>query len=559
MKFLRFVCSFAVFAFAVLMIVWKATQSNVVHATQPQSLSEPQLLTAGSGAQLAPATQKPPVSFANAVTYSSGGYEATSVAIGDLNGDGLPDLVVANWCPTSGSCPAGGEVSVMLGNGDGTFQAPAGYSSGGALAHSVAIGDLDGDGRADLVVANECQDYSNCNGGGEVSVLLGNGDGTFRGAVSYSSGGYTAVSVAIGDVNGDGHPDLVVANECCDSTTCDKGGEVSILLGNGDGTFQTAVSYGSGGYLAQNVAIWDLNGDGHPDLVVANGCESSTCDNGGIGVLKGKGDGTFKAAVGYSSGGIQANSVAIGDVNGDGHPDVVVANYCQNPITCRKDGYPAVVGVLLSNGKGTFQAPVSYSLDSPFAESVAIADVNGDGRPDLIVASLCRGLMKCDRGGVDVMLGNGDGTFQAAVGYGSGGYGDNFVAIGDVNGDGRPDVVAANLYVSRSRDTTGMVGVLLNNFTVSTATRVTSSPNPSHVNEVVTLTATVTSNSSVPNGSTVAFYNGATEIGTGTTSNGMASLTTSFSKAGKYTIKASYPGDAFHKASSGTVKQVVNP
>jgi hypothetical protein len=558
MKSLRFVCSFAVFVFAILMIVLVEAQSNpVARADRENALPESQGLRAA--AELGPNRQGLEVRLAKAVTYSSGGYEATSVAIEDLNGDGLPDLAVANWCPTSGSCPAGGEVSVLLGNGDGTFQAPAGYSSGGALAHSVAIGDVNGDGHPDLVVANECQDYSNCNGGGEVSVLLGNGDGTFRGAVSYSSGGYTTVSVAIGDVNGDGHPDLVVANECYDSTTCDNGGEVGVLLGNGDGTFQTAVSYSSGGYLAQNVAIWDLNGDGHPDLVVANGCESSpTCDNGGgISVLMGNGDGTFKAAVSYSSGGIQPNSVAIGDVNGDGHPDVAVANYCQNPSTCRKDGFPASVGVLLGNGDGTFQAPVSYSLDSPFAESVAIGDVNGDGHPDLIVASLCRGLMRCNRGGVNVMLGNGDGTFQAPVGYGSGGYAANFVAVGDVNGDGRPDVVAANLYVSQSRDTTGMVGVLLNNFTVSTATRVTSSPNPSRVKEPVTLTATVTSNSSVPNGSTVAFYNGSTKIGTGTTSNGVASLTTSLSKAGKYTIKASYPGDAFHKASSGTVKQVV--
>ncbi len=107
-----------------------------------------------------------------------------------------------------------------------------------------------------------------------VSVLLGNGDGTFQTAVSYNSGGESATSIAVADVNGDGNPDLLVANECDSSGNCLNGGVVSVLLGNGDGTFQAAVSYNSGGYEAYSIAVADVNGDGYPDLLVANDCAS---------------------------------------------------------------------------------------------------------------------------------------------------------------------------------------------------------------------------------------------------------------------------------------------
>ena len=369
--------------------------------------------------------------FQAPVSYSSGGYEATSVAIGDVNGDGHADLVVANQCQSSSNC--NGAVSVLLGNGDGTFQAPVSYSSGGYYALSVAVGDVNGDGRADLVVANWYQS----NGiNGSLGVLLGNGDGTFQSPVSYSSGGLYAYSVAIGDVNGDGHADLVVANECQSNGDCSSGA-VSVLLGNGDGTFQSAASY-SAGYDAYSVAIGDVNGDGHADLVVANQCQSSSNCNGAVSVLLGNGDGTFQAPVSYSSGGNDALSVAIGDVNGDGHADLVVANECQSNGDCSS----GAVSVLLGNGDGTFQAPVSYRSGGSEATSVAIGDVNGDGHADLVVANQCNS--DCSSGAVSVLLGNGDGTFQAPVSYSSGGYDALSVAIGDVNGDGHADLAVAN-------------------------------------------------------------------------------------------------------------------
>jgi hypothetical protein len=492
-------------------------------------------------AQLVKNSQELPVKFAPVKTYTSGGWSAESVAVSDLNGDGHLDVVVANGL---GSDSTYGEVSVLLGNGNGTFQPAVSYSSGVEFAQSVAIGDVNGDGKPDLVLSNLCD--INCDG--EVSVLLGNGDGTFQPAVTYNSGGSYAWSVAIGDLNGDGIPDLVVANQY--QSCCGGDSEVGVLIGNGDGTFQPAVTYNSGGSASYSVAIGDVNGDGIPDLLVTNECNpNNDCQTGSVGVLLGNGDGTFRAAVTYDS--LQAYFVTIGDVNGDGKPDLVVANYGGSSVS-----------VLLGNGDGTFQPGVTYYTEGDQAESVAIGDVNGDGKPDLVVANYCflgKHGDNCEHGSVSLMLGNGDGTFQAPVIFSSGGVQAESVAIGDVNSDGKPDVLVTNRCGPNDYCTNGTVGILLNKTSsATTTTALTSSPNPSQINESVTLTATVASALVIANGETIAFYDGKTELGTGTTTNGIATLTTSFSKAGKHTIKATYPGDAFHKASSGTVKQVVN-
>lgn len=211
------------------------------------------------------------------------------------------------------------------------------------------------------------------------------------------------------------------------------------------------------------------------------------------------------------------------------------------------------MGVLLANGDGTFQTPFNYNTGSGGANhSVAIADLNGDGHPDVVVASECL-TSECshgaDPGGVSVLLGNGDGTFQNPINYSSGGPDALSVAVADVNGDGRPDLVALNA--------SSTVGVLLNQTLYFTRTVLTLSPNPSLVNQAVTFTATITSTPPVPNGEVVTFYNGTTDLGTGTTTNGVATLTTSFSKALMRAAKATYSGDPFHKASSGTVRETV--
>ncbi len=407
-----------------------------------------------------------PAGFSAELVYSSGGEFAQSVAIGDVNGDGKPDLLVANWCAVEDfDCSySNGTVSVLLGDGLGGFQNSGSYDSGGHYGYSVAVGDVDGDGKPDLIVSNQTDESSRpFEQNGTVSVLPGNGDGTFRPALTYSSGGFIAISVAQRDVNGDGKPDLLVANECATTVSCSNGG-VAVFLGNGNGTFQGAVIYAPGGYLAYSLAVSDVNQDGKPDVIAANQCDSlQDCnlgsDTGEVGVLLGNGDGTFQAALAYNSGGENPTSVTVGDVNGDGIPDLLVALQCASNTDCSTGG----VGVLLGNGDGTFQTAVNYSSGGESASSVAIGDMNGDGNPDLLIANVCASSSDCSTGGAAVLLGNGNGTFQAAVSYSSGGYVAHWVAVGDVNGDGKPDVLVANELAANVNSANGTAAVLLGN------------------------------------------------------------------------------------------------
>jgi hypothetical protein len=313
-------------------------------------------------------------------------------------------------------------VSILLGNGDGTFQTAQNYAvDSGPI--SVASGDFNADGFPDLVVANS---WSNT-----VSLLLGNGDGTFQAAVNYTVGSNPSF-VAVGDFNGDGHLDLVVANA---GTVPQWGDTVSILLGNGDGTFQAAQTYAVGKGPV-SVAVGDFNGDGISDIAVANNLSNS------VSILRGRGDGTFESAYtfGASSGPI---SVAVGDFNGDGKQDIVITNF--HVTVPRPRGFPYVdesdVRVFLGNGDGTFEAAGGKYAVGICPDSVAVADLNGDGIPDLIVANGERSGFGDSR--VSILLGNGDGTFQASQAYGAGGS-PYSVAVGDFNGDGYPDLALAN-------------------------------------------------------------------------------------------------------------------
>jgi Bacterial Ig-like domain (group 3)/FG-GAP-like repeat len=494
----------------------------------------------------ADAPQTPVSSFTAPAVYNSGGDGGLSVAVADLNGDGKLDLVVANQVRCN-SC-SGGSVSVLLGNGDGTLQAAVSYSSGGYSPASVAVADVNGDGKVDLVVANQLA----CNScaSGSVSVLLGNGDGTFQAAVSYGSGGFSADSVAVADVNGDGKPDLVVMNQAFCGFLCGNG-QVGVLLGKGDGTFQTAVIYDSGAYLGYSVAVADVNGDGKLDLVVANGSTSRclSCGVSTFGVLLGNGNGSFKPVVTYAlfaDGGLSM-SLAVADVNGDLKPDLVVTNDC-HPTYCSSSS----VSVLLGKGDGTFQAPAIYDSGGPGAMSLAVADVNGDGKPDLVVASnnpfsyfYCGS--GCQRGQAAVLLGNGDGTFQGPVTYDSGAYFSEAVAVADVNGDGKPDLVVANLCaVSKNCNgastVRGAVSVLIS--APAATTSLVSSRNPSIFGQAVTFTATVSSSLGTPTGK-VTFQGGGAPLAAVSVSGGIARYTTSKLPSGlNHVITALYGGDS---------------
>jgi hypothetical protein len=213
--------------------------------------------------------------------------------VADVNADGKPDIMVAE---TVSTVDHSGVVGVFLGNGDGTFQAAvtqcggAGPGPGPVGWSSVAVADVNGDRKLDLIAVG---------GAAIVGVLLGSGDGTFETPLTYSSGGAEGRSVTVAELNSDGKPDLVVSG-CSDSLYCN--GIVSVLLGNGDGSFQTALSYSSGGLGAHSPQVDDLNGDTKPDIIVANGFFSYSDNRGGVGVLLGQGDGTFNPLVAYYSG-----------------------------------------------------------------------------------------------------------------------------------------------------------------------------------------------------------------------------------------------------------------
>jgi Bacterial Ig-like domain (group 3)/FG-GAP-like repeat len=480
----------------------------------------------------------PLVTFAPASTpgYDSGGVGADQVILADLAGDGIPDMVVCNT----------DSYSVLLGNGDGTFNFNNNYPSAGTGANLCAVADFNGDGYLDIAATTN---YNANDTGGGVDVLLGNGDGTFQDPVSFNAGPIETFAIAVGDINHDGIPDLALTSNC-QFQTC-LNGNVSVAFGKGDGTFQyppTIVASGTG-----PVALADMNGDGNLDIVF----------DGGVLLGDGTNDGTFTPVSGGELLG-GAVAIAIADVNGDGIPDVV-------QVTNNN-----VAGVLLGNGDGTLHQYASYKTGGFWPLSVTIADINGDGRPDLIVGNECQftqkgsGHGRCNSIGEVSVLTNKGGLgplfagFNTARTFASGGFEASSVPVADVNGDGRPDLVISDVCTTSvvgdvPCSTDGFVAVLLNTSSFTTTTTLVPAPNPSFVNQSVLLTATVTSSGSViTNGDTVTFYDGANVLGTAPTTNGVATLSTSFPLKGKHFLKAAFPGDVWNAPSSGLATQVVN-
>ncbi len=424
------------------------------------------------------------VSFSAPATTNmfGGALQPESIAVGDFNRDGKPDLVTPN--------AFGDNVSVLLGNGDGTFQ-PTRFFAAGTFPWSVAVGDFNGDQKPDLVVAN-----GNSN---NVSVLLGNGDGTFQNAQNFAAGA-NPVSVAVGDLNGDGKLDLAVANSVNSLST------FSVLLGNGDGSFGAVQSYPADAFTC-SISIGDFNGDGKPDLTIVNLIASNS-----VSVLLGNGDGTFQTAQTFGAG-FTPDSEALGDFNGDGKLDIAVAN--------RDDPY---VSVLLGNGDGTFETAQNYgALDE--AVTVAAADLNGDGKLDLVVAD--------EPAGLSVLLGNGDGTFQADTNFDPG-QTPTAAAVGDFNGDGKPDIAVANELINS-------YSVLLNQIITTTAV---TAPASATYGAPVMYTASVMNGAAPVTQGTVTFQDDGTPLGAAVPldSSGQATFSFATLNAGSHTISAVYSG-----------------
>ena len=347
--------------------------------------------------------------FSPQQTFAAGNG-AQSQALGDLNGDGKLDMVTANGSAAT--------ASVLLGNGNGTFQTQATVSTGTA-PRSVTLGDVNDDGKLDIITANRESNTA--------SVLLGNGNGTFQTQTTVATGN-RPYSVTLGDVNGDGRLDIITANN--------NDNNASVLLGNGNGTFQTQATFATGS-SPRAVAMGDVDGDGKLDIITANHGDAS------VSVLFGNGNGTFKPNADFATGS-NPRALTLGDVNGDGNLDIITANFANS------------VSVLLGNGNGTFKPKADFATEgSP--RSVALGDINGDGRLDIITANYSSNT-------ASVLLGNGNGTFAAEVAFAAG-DGPLSVALGDLNGDGRLDITTANF-------NSGDASVLLNSlaYTGQTAT-----------------------------------------------------------------------------------------
>jgi hypothetical protein len=337
------------------------------------------------------------------------GKEPGALALADFNSDGRLDVAVGN----GGSA----NVTILLGDGKGAFtQARGSPLAAGNSPNDIAAGDVNGDGKTDLAIANHDTHY--------VTVLLGNGQGQFTAApnspVTVNSRPHPH-GIAVADFNDDKNLDFVIDDW--------GNNRVTVVFGDGQGNFAgPGTSFAVGQMPYQRVRAADVNRDGHADIVTTN------TEGGDVSVLLGDGKGGFTAAAGSP---FKANprpfGVAIGDLNADGKPDLAIENFSGHGADTSKDA----ITILLGNGDGTFKpAPGSPFTSGASPVSVAIGDVNGDGLNDVAVTNMTGN-------SVSVLLGDRNGMKPMRGSPLPAGRDPEFIALGDLNGDGKADIVVA--------------------------------------------------------------------------------------------------------------------
>jgi hypothetical protein len=336
--------------------------------------------------------------FANPVAYNAP-VTGTGVAMADLNGDGKLDVIASGFIGVGM-----GAMNVLLGNGDGTLQPAMQFTAPGDF-ESLAVGDFNHDGIPDVATVGQHT----------LQVFLGKGDGTLITGTSQFLPSFETMSLRAADVTGDGNLDLLAANLYDNS--------ISVFPGKGDGTFRSAFLYGTGPTIS--IATGDFNGDGALDAVAptANGFGGNHYD-----VLLGDGSGKFIARRDFDlATGTQTllkpKSVAVGFLDSDNFPDLAIADEDNNQVI-------ALRGV----GDGTFLAPRDLSVGNGAPITVAIADLNKDGKADIASAN--------NGGSMSVLLGNGNGTFQPHVDY-QALTNPTVIRTADVTGDGNIDVIVS--------------------------------------------------------------------------------------------------------------------
>jgi hypothetical protein len=333
--------------------------------------------------------------FGKPTCYKTPGISGAVVA-GDFNNDNILDLAATSVDHNT--------VSILLGNGDGTFRKGGKFGIGsGSFPYRMATGDFNHDGNLDLLTVNLTS--------GNLSVLLGKGDGTFRKAENFVAGGGPS-GVVVGDFNEDGKLDLAVSDQ---STT-----KINILLGNGDGTFQMLHGYDTE-LGPVSLTEGDFNNDGNLDLV------SVSATTGDASLLLGNGDGTFQSAKNFGANYIDPVWVTAGDLNGDKNLDLVVVDFT------------STVSVFLGNGNGSFRKPKDYAAgrSGDYLLQASLDDFNGDGVLDLAVSD--SGDQDGAGAALSLLLGNSNGTFRHVKEFHAGKF-PGYIATGRFTSGSFPDV-----------------------------------------------------------------------------------------------------------------------